>query len=47
MMEKINCSGLENNPESLDKKEEAREEWKKLITQGWRRTEDVWTKNSD
>ena len=22
----------------------AREEWKKLITQGWRRTEEVWTK---
>ena len=26
------------------KKEDAREEWKKLITQGWRRTEEVWTK---
>ena len=26
------------------KKEPAREEWKKLITQGWRRTEEVWTK---
>ena len=22
----------------------AREEWKKLITLGWRRTEEVWTK---
>ena len=27
------------------KKEAAREEWKKLIAQGWRRTEEVWTKN--
>ena len=26
------------------KKEAAREEWKKLITQGWRRTEEVWIK---
>ena len=26
------------------KKEVAREEWKKLIAQGWRRTEEVWTK---
>ena len=26
------------------KKEVAREEWKKLITQGWRRTDEVWTK---
>ena len=26
------------------KTEDAREEWKKLITQGWRRTEEVWTK---
>ena len=24
------------------KKEAAREEWKKLISQGWRRTEEVW-----
>ena len=24
----------------------AREEWKKLIAQGWRRTEEVWTKKS-
>ncbi len=23
-------------------KEAAREEWKKLISQGWRRTEEVW-----
>ena len=23
---------------------EAREAWKKLIAQGWRRTEEVWTK---
>ena len=23
----------------------AREEWKKLIAQGWRRTEEVWTEN--
>ena len=22
----------------------ARDEWKKLIAQGWRRTEEVWTK---
>ena len=26
------------------KKEAAREEWKKLIAQGWRRTEGGWTK---
>jgi len=26
------------------KKEAAREEWKKLIAQGWRRTEEDWTK---
>ena len=26
------------------KKEVAREEWKKLIAQGWRSTEEVWTK---
>ena len=26
------------------KKDAAREEWKKLIAQGWRRTEEVWTK---
>ena len=26
------------------KTEAAREEWKKLIDQGWRRTEEVWTK---
>ena len=25
-------------------KEAAREEWKKLIAQGWRRTEESWTK---
>ena len=24
--------------------EAAREAWEKLITQGWRRTEEVWTK---
>ena len=24
--------------------EKAREEWKKLLAQGWRRTEEVWTK---
>ena len=29
------------------KKEEAREEWKKLIAQGWRRTEEDWTKKID
>ena len=28
------------------KKEAAREEWKKLIAQGWRRTEEDWTKKS-
>ena len=27
------------------KKEAAREEWKKLIARGWRRTEAVWEKN--
>ena len=26
------------------KTEAAREEWKKLIAQGWRRTEEVWIK---
>ena len=26
------------------KKDAAREEWKKLIAQGWRRTEEIWTK---
>ena len=26
------------------KKDAAREEWKKLIAQGWRRTEEDWTK---
>ena len=26
------------------KKDEAREEWKKLIAQGWRRTEEIWIK---
>ena len=26
------------------KKDAAREEWKKLIAQGWRRTEETWTK---
>ncbi len=26
------------------KKEGAREEWKKLIAQGWRRTEEDWRK---
>ena len=26
------------------KKDAAREEWKKLIAQGWRRTEEVWPK---
>ena len=25
------------------KKEAARENWEKLIAQGWRRTEEVWT----
>ena len=29
------------------KTEAAREEWKKLIAQGWRRTEEVWTKKED
>ena len=28
------------------KKESAREEWKKLIAQGWRRIEEDWTKKS-
>ena len=31
------------NREEL-KSEAAREEWKKLIAQGWRRTEEVWAK---
>ena len=26
------------------KKEDAREQWGKLIAQGWRRTGEVWTK---
>jgi len=26
------------------KKEDAREQWKKLIAQGWRITEEVWAK---
>ena len=26
------------------KRKAAREEWKKLIAQGWRRTGEVWTK---
>ena len=29
------------------KKDAAREEWKKLIAQGWRRTEEDWTKKID
>ena len=29
------------------KKDAAREEWKKLIAQGWRRTEEVWTKKRE
>ena len=29
------------------KKEVAREEWKKLISQGWRVTREVWNKPSD
>ena len=29
------------------KKDAAREEWKKLISQGWRRTEEVWTKKRE
>ena len=38
-----------NEPPVMTSREElkielAREEWKKLITQGWRRTEEVWTK---
>ena len=28
------------------KKEAPREEWKKLIAQGWRRTEEDWIKKS-
>ena len=27
-------------------KDAAKEEWKKLIAQGWRRTEEDWTKKS-
>ena len=27
--------------------EEARDEWKKLISQGWRATQEVWNKPSD
>ena len=26
------------------KTESAREEWKELVAQGWRRTEEIWTK---
>jgi len=29
------------------KKEAGREEWKNSIAQGWRRTEEVWTKKED
>jgi len=29
------------------KKDAAREEWKKLIAQGWRRTEEDWTKKRE
>ena len=29
------------------KKEAAREEWKKLTAQGWRRTKEVWTKEEE
>ena len=29
------------------KKEAAREEWKKLIAQDWRRTEEIWTKKEE
>ena len=27
--------------------QQAREEWKKLISQGWRATQEVWNKPSD
>ena len=29
------------------KKEDAREEWKKLVSQGWRVTKEVWNNPSD
>tara|TARA_A100001388_G_C28739792_1_gene486204 strand:- start:814 stop:1032 length:219 start_codon:yes stop_codon:yes gene_type:complete len=29
------------------KKEAAREKWKKLLAQGWRRTEEVWAKKEE
>ena len=37
---------LEKKKEEL-KIEKAREEWKKLISQGWRVTQEVWNKPSD
>ena len=46
--EKVTSTWVKESPsiktrEEL-KKDIAREEWKKLIAQGWRRTEEDWTK---
>ena len=46
--EKVTSTWVKESPsiktrEEL-KKDVAREEWKKLIAQGWRRTEEDWTK---
>ena len=46
--EKVTSTGVKESPaittrEQL-KKDATREEWKKLIAQGWRRTEEDWTK---
>ena len=43
---------LGKEPPVMQKREElkiekAREEWKKLISQGWRVTQEVWNKPSD
>ena len=46
--EKVTSTWVKESPaitirEEL-KKDAAREEWKKLIAQGWRRSEEDWTK---
>ena len=50
ILERLNIQGKEppviTTREEL-KKDAAREEWKKLIAQGWRRTEEDWTKKID
>ena len=49
--EKVTSTWVKESPsiktrEEL-KKDVAREEWKKLIAQGWRRTEEDWTKKRE